>query len=133
METLKSDLTAKGSAIFATMFFVLCGFSIYDSRSSIEVSELGLESIAPDNLRRTPKIFQLTLQAESSGFPVDDMTKTKAWKDLERSTDAYSDRLELLEGQNRQRSWVVSIMYLLSAVGMAIFAFMGRRVNIKNA
>ncbi len=122
MKTKKSDYITKISAIFSTMFFVLCGFSIYESINSIKVSELGIESIAPENLITAPEMFQLKLKVESEGFPVDEMIKTKAWKDLERKTGAYSERLELLEAQNRQRSYIVCFMYLLSAIGMAIFA-----------
>jgi hypothetical protein len=88
------------------VFMVLCLFSIENSRlgtlrskQSIQLSELGLTSIAPDNLPRAAEIFRTTLRAQDHEFPVENMTRLPAWSTLQSTLSAYAERLKLLDAQ----------------------------------
>lgn len=102
-------------------------FSIQLSKFGIELSELGLISIAPQNLARAPESFRLSLRVEAPDVPVEKMTKTKAWSDLQEKLSGYAQRLELLEAQRRhieqQHRWLsgwVSNLTLATSLGMLI-------------
>jgi len=88
---------------------------------------LGIARIAPENLKRAPESFRISLRAESRDFPVEEMTKTKSWGKLQSTVSGYAQRLELIENQNRQRSIIISGIYLVSAIGMAVFARINRK------
>ena len=90
----------------------------------MRVSEHGLESIAPENLKRAPESFRLNLLVESRDFPAAEMTETEAWKNLQAKVDAYADRLETTQVESRRRTMGVSIAYLCSAIGMAVFSIL---------
>jgi len=117
-----NDWVSKASIVFTTMFFVFCIISIVETRSSMRVSEHGLESIAPENLKRAPESFRLNLLVESRDFPADEMAKTEAWKNLQARVDAFADRLETTQVESRRRTSWISIAYLCSAIGMAVFS-----------
>ena len=127
MHTPKSSVIAAGTTASTILFLVFCGWTIYDSQSARKVSELGIETIAPENLKRATEVFQLKLKVEAKGFPVDAMMQTKAWEGLVRSAEGYAERLELLERQNRQRSVAVSVISALAALSMALFAWLERK------
>ena len=67
--------------------------------------------------------FRLKLKVESPDFPVDEMAESVAWKGLQARVDAYGDRLETTREENRRRMMVTSILYLCSAIGMAVTAY----------
>ena len=118
---------SKGSIIFTVLFFVFCIASILETRSSMRISEHGLKSIAPENLKRAPESFRLNLKVESPDFPADEMAKTEAWKDLQTRVDAYADRLETTRDENWRRRWRTSILCLCSAIGMAVFSILNSK------
>lgn len=66
MNANRVNWVSKGATIFATLFFVFCVLSIVESKSSIHISKLGIESIAPENLKRVPESFEGTEVTEGS-------------------------------------------------------------------
>ncbi len=132
MKLNKSNWLSNGYVIFTTLFFVFCLIFIMNTISSIRVSKLGLESIAPANLKRAPESFRLNLTVESQDFPVKEMMNTKSWDELQSKLSAYAYRLELIENQNRLRSITESFLYLFSAIGMATFALINKKKKRKD-
>jgi hypothetical protein len=127
MKKNKVHWLSKGSTIFTTLFFVFCIAFIWETRSSMRISKHGLQSIAPGNLRSAPESFRLKLIVESPDFPAEEMAETEAWKGLQASVDAYADRLETTRDENRRRMMGTSILYLCSALGMAVFSVLIRK------
>lgn len=122
-----SRMIAHLNGAFYGLFMVLACFFMYDCSTSTRLSELGLASIAPDNLRTAPESFQLHLQVEQRDFPVEAMMQSDSWKRLNASLNAYADRLEMMTQQNLTRKWAVMGLYLASAIGMATCGFLSRR------
>lgn len=114
--------------------------SILRSRQSIELTKLGLTSIAPENLPRAAEIFQSSVAVEAPGFPTEQMTRLEAWKELQGTLSAYAERLKVLNAQgeelNRQlqqgRDWR-SYLTLALAIGMMVLTVMNRRRMSKDA
>ena len=127
----KEQWVSKGHIVLSTVFFVLCAFFIFDCLSQTRVIESG--AAAPGVLERAPESFRLRLRAESGSFPVEEMTKTEAWSELQKKVSAYAQRLELLQQQNRHRSMIVALLYLVSAVSMGALATMKRMARLKDA
>jgi hypothetical protein len=125
--TKNAEWYAKGGIVFTTLFYVFCALFIVDCLFTSRILSLGIDSIAPANLRSAPESFKLALAAESYDFPIDKMTKTKAWAALQHTVSEYTERIELLEGQDRQRSYGVMFLYLAAAIGMAAFSGLCRR------
>ena len=93
----------------------------------MRISDHGLQSIAPENLKRAPESFRIKLKVESPDFPSEEMTETEAWKDLQARVDAYADRLETTREENWRRRWRTSILCLCSAIGMAAFSVLNSK------
>jgi hypothetical protein len=88
---------------------VLCLFAISDSRlgilrskQSLQYSELGLTSIAPDNLPRAAEIFRTSIPKQDSDFPIERMTSLPAWNTLNSTLSDYAERLKLLDTQRKE-------------------------------
>jgi len=110
-----------------TLFFVFAIINILQSRSNRQIGKLGINSIAPENLQTAPESFRLKLRVESRDFPVDEMTKTKAWTELQDELTGYSERLKLMDKQNDKRSdWIISF-YMISAIGMVACTYLNKR------
>jgi hypothetical protein len=114
-------------AVFSTLFFVFCILSIVESISSMRISELGIETIAPKNLERAPELFRLSLQAESRDFPAEEMTRTESWSQLQSAVSGYAERLDMIERMNRRRALWTSFVLLFSAIGMVAFPVLSRK------
>jgi hypothetical protein len=127
MNMKKSDYISKGSIIFATLFVVFAILCIMESKYAINITNQGIDTIAPANLKSAPELFRLNLRVESGDFPVEEMTKTKSWGELQKTVSGYAERLELLEKQNRRRSLWASLLYFISAMGMAAFSVLVRK------
>jgi hypothetical protein len=91
------------------MFCILSLFSLDNSRFvSLQMqhrsalSGLGNNTIAHENLPRAAEMFEVSIPVEDQGFPVERMTKLKAWKDLNDTLSAYAKRIELMEEQNAE-------------------------------
>jgi hypothetical protein len=131
----KSNWISHGSTVFSTLFFVFCACSIVDTRFGLQVSKLDRQgrergmptTVAPKNLGRAPEMFRLSLRVESRDFPTEEMTKTKAWSELQNTVTAYAQRLELMDSQESKRSLVTVGLYLLSAIGIFVFSILDRR------
>lgn len=126
MKLNKINWLWNGYVIFSTLFFVFGLIFFVDMNSSIRVMKLGIDSIAPENLKGAPESFRLSLRVESRDFPVEEMMKTKSWDKLQSTVSGYAKRLELIENQNRQRSIIVSWTYLVAGIGMAAFTTINR-------
>ena len=134
MKMKRSDYFSKSSTVFSTLFFVFCPLFIMETIYSIRVVNQGLDTmVVPANLKSAPEFFRLSLRVESQGFPVEEMTKTKSWDELQTKVSGYADRLELLNKQNAQRSRRISWFYLFSAVGMVILSTLELRHIRKEA
>lgn len=133
MKLSKSQWLSNGYSIFSTLFIVFALMSIANSYSYIRLSRLGLVSIAPENLKSAPESFSLRLKVESFDFPVEEMVKSKSWGELQSDVSAYAQRLELIENENRLRSIIVMCLYLLSTIGMALFAYQRKQQKYKDA
>jgi hypothetical protein len=116
-----------GASIFSTLFFVFSILSIVESISSMRISELGIETIAPKNLERAPELFRLSLQAESRDFPAEEMTRTESWSQLQSAVSGYAERLDMIERMNRRRALWTSFALLFSAIGMVAFPVLSRK------
>ena len=132
MKVNKVDWISNLIIIFNTILIVFCGLSIVESMSSIRVSKLGIESIAPEVLKQAPKSFRLNLKVECPDFPVEEMMKTESWIELQNSVSAYAERLEILKHQNRQRSLWISLVSVVSIIGVGIFFFFKMKRNKRN-
>ena len=122
-----SKWTWHAGTVFTTLFLVFCLLSIVESRWSSQLTWPGPASPSPANLKMAPALFSTRLAVESRDFPVDEMTKTKAWGELQTTLSAYSARLELLDDRNREIGEWTSYIYLLSACGFCAFAFVNRK------
>ena len=118
----KRHSLAVGSAAFSAAFFIFAVAMISESVLSIRESKLSLDSIAPDNLRRVPESLAIHLDGELDEFPTSTMTNSKAWAEFEERVSGYAEGLELLKNEKRVRSFVISGLYLISAIGMAYFS-----------
>jgi len=121
MKLSRNAWVSAGATMFSSVFLVLCIVSIFESRSSQQITALGIETIAPENLNRALELFTLRLQGESRDFPVEDMTMTDAWGELQSTVAAYTKRLELLEEMHQRMAFWISLAGLFSAIGMAVF------------
>jgi len=139
------------SCVSFALFFVFCGLSIVASKSEQKLSALGLESIAPENLRTAAERFRLELTGEqnteireefSEAGPaqvlealeknsgsIDRISKTKSWRLLEEQLSAYAGRIELLTQQRRLMYGLVNWGLLATAVAMLICSIAGRRAK----
>jgi hypothetical protein len=131
----KANWISHGSTAFSTLFYVFCVFCIVDVILSLQVSKLDRQgrehgmptTIAPKNLEGAPEMFRLSLRVESRDFPTEEMTKMKAWSELQNTVTAYAQRLELMDSQESKRSLVTVGLYLLSAIGVFVFSILDRR------
>lgn len=99
------------------------------SRNSSELSKLGIENSAPENLRGSANSFKLSLAVEKHSKTIEDISESESWVDLERKLSAYADRLELLRDQQRLQQRVISWLYLASAISMLTFTIMRGRTK----
>ncbi len=105
----KSSAISSAAMTMSVVFIVLCFFSIDNSRLSIlrskqslQLSQLGSTSIAPDNLPLAADIFRTSIPVQDHDFPIDSLTRLPAWTTLQSTLSAYKDRLKLLDTQNRE-------------------------------
>lgn len=117
----------KGYFVFSALFFVLCAFFILNSCNSMSLSKLGSESIAPENLRSVGYRFKLSLSVEENSKSIDDFSKSNSWLELESRLNAYADRLELYQKQDRFRQYLVVFLYVAATIGMVAFAATRKR------
>lgn len=110
--------------IFAALLITFCVLSISESKASLRITELGTESIAPQNLRTLPRTFELNLQSEAPSFPIEEMTTSQSWINLQDKVAAYAERLEVMGAQNRIRQERISYCTLVSSFGMIAFAML---------
>ena len=120
-----------GYIISITLFFVFCGLSMLNSNNRSAVSELGTDTIAPSNLRRSAESFRLNLAVERHSVTIEDISKSESWSKFESRLSAYADRLELLREQRRSQSRLVMWLYLTSAISMLIFITLKTRSKKK--
>ena len=126
-------------------FFVLCLFcfevssvSTWRSRQNIALTKAAsFRTAAPAVLASAPKSLALSLAVEKPGFPIEELTHTKAWAQMQERLSGYSKRLELMQEQDRKqqaylnwRSLVIALLYLLAAISMARAAVRKRREDI---
>ena len=97
-------------------FFLLCGFTMLTSFESIAHSQLGIDSIAPENLRTLPESFRLSLAVERGAKDIQDMTASESWREMQNTLDGYADRLALYDAQQTRRSFILMALYLASTV-----------------
>jgi len=116
----QSNWASYGYYIFCALFMAGCLLTIVYAEFGIELSRLGLTSIAPENLARAPKSFWLALRVEAPDVALEEMTKTKAWTNLQEKVSAYAERLELLERQRRVLSRWILLTYLAASIGMIV-------------
>ena len=124
MNSNKSKWLQNGYAVFSAFFLLFWFFLMMDPMSSGRASKLGL---IPGCLKLAPELFSSSLAVESRDFPVEEMKKTKSWGELQNTVSRYDQGLELMINQNRKLSRWVSSLYLISAIGMAVFAFAAKR------
>lgn len=146
---------SRGYSVSWAAFFMFCILSIVESEVSIRLSKLGIRfsefdlervsesplvSAAPDNLASAPESFRRSLRVEAPEVSVEEMTKTKAWRDLQESVSGYAGRLRLLKRQHQQiedqfmglQAYVAKLsmwttwLYAVAAAGMIIFTFLNR-------
>ena len=108
MNARQRNWASYGFNVFSTCVIVGNLLIIVNSRFrtqlmkfDIELTELGLISIAPQNLARAPESFWLALRVEAPDVSAREMTKTKTWQDLQEKVSGYAQRLELMERQRR--------------------------------
>ena len=85
-----------GYIISLTLFFVFRGLFMSGSRNSSELSKLGTENSAPENLRGSANSFKLSLAVEKHSKTSEDISESESRVDFERELSAYADRLQLL-------------------------------------
>jgi hypothetical protein len=111
----------KGFFASSALFFLLCGFSILNSFSSMSFSKLGTGSISPENLRSAAYNFKLSLAVEDGSKTIGDFD-TQSWVELESRLAGYADRLELCERQDRFRNYLISFLHVASTISMIAFS-----------
>lgn len=134
--------------VFWTLFMAGCLLSIVLSRFSIKRSKFELElmgprlssTIAPQNLASAPESFWLSLRVEAPDVAVEEITKTKAWADLEERAAAYAQRLELMERQKRYSDeqhmrlsgWVsvLNLVFVIGMIGTGLYSKKTGRPNV---
>ncbi len=135
----KTNWVSYGATVLYTLFFVFCFFFIINSKFSARLAELNLQaaehgmpmSTTPKNLERAPESFRLNLTVESRDFPIEEMTKTKAWSKPQNIVAGYARRLELMEGQHRKQSFWAFRLSVVSMIGAVLCRLLGRRNNRK--
>ena len=125
----KRHSLAVGTAAFSAAFFIFAAAMISESVLSIRESKMSLDSIAPENLRRVPESLAINLEGELKGFPISTITNAKAWTEFEARVSGYAERLELLKNEKWIRSFVISGLYLISAIGFAYFSIRLRKYS----
>lgn len=106
--------------VAATLSLVSSLASIIDSRQRSKGHELGIDSIAPENLKRSPDLLRSSIAGEIPNFPLEKLAASKSYKEHEVKLAAYAARLELLEAQNRDRGRWISVFSLLSTVCLGV-------------
>jgi hypothetical protein len=143
MNTINGRWVTWAATATWAVFIVLCLVSIDNSRLSIlsskqriQLSQLGLASIAPDNLPRAAEIFRTSLPVQDHQFPVNEMTRLPAWSTLQGTLSAYAQRLKLLDAQQQeldrhlqQRSLLTTDGMLASIIAAAILSVLSRRTR----
>ena len=110
-----------GYIVSVTLFLVLCGLSIRNSKNSTKLSELGLTSIAPQNLLSSAESLRLGLAVETDNKSTEIISGSKSWAQHEKRLTAYTERLELLEEQRRKQSGLISKLSVASSLSMLLF------------
>ena len=82
----------------------------------MQLSKVEAPHIAPENLRSATKSFTLGLAVERHTKPLDDFTQSESWHELQKTLDGYTDQLALYRSQGTQRTWIVTALFVLSAL-----------------
>ena len=144
-----------GYYISAALLVVFGGLSIVISKAELELSELGSESIAPENLRTSAERFRLKLvheqnlkiretlsesepqqvleALEENSASIDRMAETESWGGLELNLSQYADRIELLTKQRNSMSAIVYYTLPVTAVAMLLFSIAQARAKYRLA
>ena len=117
---------SNGTVTCTALVIVFCSLLIMNFLFLGDVDKLSIDTISPKNLSTAPESFELALRAESPRFSVEEMTRTRSWRELQNTVSGYAQRLELLERQDRQRLFWLTGMAVLSAIGLAAFSRRGR-------
>lgn len=112
-----------------TAFMVLTLLSIANGQMGDEVSELGLETIAPSNLERSHLSLEAGLRVEDRDFPVEQLTASPAYRQHLSRLAAYAKRLEAHDRIARRRSRSLSLLSLASALAMLIAVMLDKGSN----
>lgn len=91
------------------------------------LSKLGIESIAPENLRTVGHRFKLSLAVEKNSKPIEDFSESDSWAELESGLNAYADRLELHKQQDLFWQYLIMSLYLASTIAMVAFSTASRK------
>ena len=87
--------------------------SLVNTLQILKVQELGIDAIAPANLKLSVDRLRSSIAVEIPNFPSEKLASSKSFKDHEAKVAAYAARLELLEEQNRVRGfWVLGFSVL---------------------
>lgn len=104
------------------------------SEFALAQGQIGSSTVAPENLASVPESFRLSLRVEAPTVPVEEMTKTRAWSELQETASRYAKRLDLMErqmleiryGQMRLSNWVSGVAIASSFGLLASLAFSRR-------
>jgi hypothetical protein len=112
----------------SAVFIVLCLFSVENSRlgtlrsqQSLQLSQLGSASIAPENLPRAADLFLTSLRVQDHEFPVENMTRLPAWSTLQSTLSAYAERLKLVNANSNEIDRHLQQRSLWTALGALAF------------
>lgn len=100
------------------------------SRSKLYEKDL---SLAPENLSRAGKSFQLQLKVEQNENPSVKLSESKSMAGLQEKLDSYAMSLKVLKSQERTRSHVVNVLYLVSSIVMLVSSIFRKKNQMSSS
>ena len=128
----KEKFYSRGYWCSWSAFILLCLININNSRESSALSQLGVRSIAPENLCSSADGLILSLAVENPNIDIDAVQESESFKEIKEKLDGYATRLSLHQEQNRKFSLTVSLLSLIAAFSMGGFSIAYRKNKNKS-
>lgn len=91
------------------------------------MSEVGYQSISPENLGSIADRVVLAVAVENPSLNIDSTEQSESLREIKERLDGYATRLSLHQKQNRKFSLAISLISMIAAFSMCGFAIANRR------